>query len=219
LASLGSQSDPAQSRHLRWACFGHVPAEKLRIYTWLCADNLAAGSLLAVLLRTSVSQRLVALISGAATLLGLVLAGIGGWYSVANQEHLAGAVFTDTVLSLVFSGTLLLFLLVGSSRPWFVRSRVLQFFGYISYSLYLFQLLIAGVYDRFAFQFLPNLQPSSERFDLAVFRFVMTFALAIGLAYLSRRYFEGSFLRLKSRFSTGSKNVEEKQTLAVLSRS
>jgi len=48
---------------------------------------------------------------------------------VANIEHLTGAIFSDTVLSLVFSGMLALFSTGRQqSQAVAVQSRVLQFF-------------------------------------------------------------------------------------------
>jgi peptidoglycan/LPS O-acetylase OafA/YrhL len=187
---------------LRWAYFGRVHSEGLGTYTWFCADNLAAGSQLAIFLRGSITRRVVLLISSGLVVLGITLAGIAGWYGVAQRTHLAGAVLGDSVLSVLFTGMLALFLLAGSSSwQWLVTSRILRFFGYISYSLYLFQMMVAGLYDRMGYRFLAFAQPRSGRFDLAVFRFLMTTAFAISLAYLSRRYFEEFFLRFKNRFS------------------
>lgn len=190
---------------LRWAYFGRVGSEGLRTYTWFCADNLAAGSLLAILLRVIPTRRAVLAVSSILVTLGLVLAGTGGWYGVAGRTQVAGAVFADTTLSIFYSGVLAVFLLAGTSS-WraLVNLRVLRFFGYISYSLYLFQLIVAGAYDRIAFKFLASMQPRSGRFDLAVIRFVITTLLAVGFSWASRHYLEEAFLRYKNRLTGGT---------------
>ena len=80
-----------------------------------------------------------------------------------------------------------------------VGSSVLQFFGYISYGLYLVHPMIFRVYDRVTRISWPWLQPSAEHFSLIVLRFAVVSAAAVGLSYVSRRYYEEWFLRLKDR--------------------
>jgi len=95
-------------------------------------------------------------------------------------------------------------LLIGSSvkRGW-VNVGWLQFFGYISYGLYLIHLLVFRLYDRTCQRLVPSLLPRSGRFDLVILRFTIGTALAIFLAYVSRVYFEERFLRLKARWVEG----------------
>ena len=107
------------------------------------------------------------------------------------------------MVHIFFAGILVLFLLVGSSaRKGWVNIATLQFFGYISYGLYLIHLLVFRIYDRVSRKFWPPLLPSDGHFLLVVFRFLIAGGLAVGFAYLSRRYFEEAFLKLKDRFTT-----------------
>ena len=99
--------------------------------------------------------------------------------------------------------TSLLFMVVGSSsRKALVNSSTLQFFGYISYGLYLIHLLVFQIYDMVTRKFWPGLQPSVGHFDLILLRFVIVSSAAVGFAYISRRYYEEWFLRLKDRVAS-----------------
>ena len=89
----------------------------------------------------------------------------------------------------------------SSARKGWVNIATLQFFGYISYGLYLIHLLVFRIYDRVSRKFWPPLLPSDGHFLLVVFRFLIAGGLAVGFAYLSRRYFEEAFLKLKDRFT------------------
>jgi peptidoglycan/LPS O-acetylase OafA/YrhL len=183
---------------------GHY--QGLDSYTWFVADGLAIGSLMAILLRTPVSRnQLVAL---CALLLGVtpLVAIAGGPFGILNRQRLLGATLLYTVANLFFAGFLLLFLLLGTGpRKRSVNSSLLRFLGYISYGLYLIHMLAFRVYDRAAHRYWPQLLPSVGHFDLVVLRFAVAGGAAIVLAYLSRKYFEDRFLRLKDRVAATPK--------------
>jgi len=167
-------------------------------YTWFVADGLAAGSLLAIILRTSVTRvqvkRLCWLLVGVACLLGLA----GRPFGILTRDRLLGAALQWTVIHIFFAGILLLFLLAGSSSgKRYVNVSILRFLGYISYGLYLDHLLAFRVYDRICRHYLPQFVPTNGHFALVVLRFALAGGGAIGVAYLSRRFFEERFLRLK----------------------
>lgn len=180
----------------------------LGMYTWLVADGLATGGLLAILLRTSASRKMIAVIS--ATLLGggFLLAGVGRPFGVLTRERMLGAVFQETLIDAVFAGLLLLVLLLGTGPARrYVNSSVLRFLGYISYGLYLIHQLVFWNYDKLCRRFWPSLQPTSDHFGLVVLRFAVGAGVAIAVSYFSRTYFEERFLRLKDRFG-GAKHAE-----------
>lgn len=109
-----------------------------------------------------------------------------------------GAAFQWTLLNLFFAGVLLLFLLVGTDpHKRFVNLRALRFLGYISYGLYLDHLLAFRMYDRICRLYAPQWIPSNDHFGLVLLRFTIAGTGAIAVAYLSRRFFEERFLRLK----------------------
>jgi peptidoglycan/LPS O-acetylase OafA/YrhL len=99
----------------------------------------------------------------------------------------------------------------GGAHRNLVNTAWLKFFGYISYGLYLIQLLIFNLYDRAAAAYWPWLQPSVGHFRLILLRFVMVSTVAIAFSYLSRKYYGDWFLRLKDRASS----ADLKQPAAV----
>ncbi len=74
-------------------------------------------------------------------------------------------------------------------------ARVCIFLGYISYGLYLVHPLLFTVYDRLAAG--TALDGFHTGFALLLVRFVIVSAASVGLAALSRRYFEQLFLLRK----------------------
>jgi len=171
-------------------------------YTWFVADGLATGSLLAIFLRTSASRKMIAALSGTLLAGGCALAGIGHPFGILTRERMLGAAFQETLIDVVFAGFLLLVLLLGTSaHRRYVNNSVLRFLGYISYGLYLIHTLVFRMYDKLVWNFWPSLQPTSGHFSLIVLRFVLVGGAAVGVSYLSRKYFEERFLRLKDRFA------------------
>jgi peptidoglycan/LPS O-acetylase OafA/YrhL len=167
-------------------------------YTWFVADSLAAGCLLAIILRTAITRSQIKRLCG--TLLGVsLLAALAGQpFGILTRNRLLGAAFQLTLINLFFAGVLLFFLLAGtSSAKRYVNSSILRFFGYISYGLYLDHLLAFRMYDRICRNFRPQLLPTNYHFELVLLRFAVAGGAAVAIAYLSRRFFEEKFLRLK----------------------
>jgi len=176
--------------------YGHLVGREW--YTWFAADGLAEGSLLAIVLRSSISRNQAAV--GAAFLLTMapILLIAGAPFGMLSRQTMLGASLQLTLVNTFFAGLLLLFLVLGtSSRKWVVNSTILAFFGYISYGLYLIHPLIFRIYDKVTARFWPWLHPSVGHFGLIVLRFAVVSATAIGLAYFSRKYYEEWFLRRK----------------------
>ncbi len=193
--------------------YGHLEGGEW--YTWFTADGLAAGSLLAIALRTSITRAQATVV--AATLLGTATVAmvLGAPFGMLSRLRPLGASLQLTVVDAFFAGLLLLFLILGSgSGRRFVNGSILQFFGYISYGLYLVHPLIFRLYDKFTRMFWPKLQPSVLHFDLIVFRFVVGAAIAIGVSHLSRKYYEEWFLRLKDRLAPPPPDSTEKVVTA-----
>jgi len=173
-------------------------------YTWLVADGLALGALVGVLSRTRFGSRgAVRLFSIAcfASAIGLLtlLQPFGIW----RQTTPVGGVLQVTAVNLFSAGVLTLTLLLGTSAfRWIVNRPILQWFGRISYGLYLIHMLGFDVVDHWIIYFRPSLYaeiPSS--FGLMALRFVLSVGLAVGCAFLSRKYFEEWFLGLKDRWT------------------
>lgn len=183
---------------LRAASFALGHRAGLDWYTWFVADGLAAGSLLAIVLRTSVARAQVKTLCrsllGASILLGLA----GQPFGILTRNRLLGAALQFTTINGFFAGILLLFLLAGTSNARrYVNLSLFRFLGYLSYGLYLNHLLAFRLYDRICRHYLPQIIPSNDHFALVLLRFALAGGGAIGAAYLSRRFFEERFLRLK----------------------
>ena len=182
--------------------FRYAHGEGLGWYTWLVADGLATGGLIAILLRKPISRRQAR--RAAALLLTLVplMGAAGAPFGILTAQRVLGAAFQYTLISLFFAGLLLLFLLLGTSAGRsYVNNPVLRFFGYLSYGLYLIHFLIFRLYDIAIARFWPRWEPSVEHFGLVWVRFGVVAVVSTGLAYISRKYYEEKFLRLKGRLA------------------
>jgi peptidoglycan/LPS O-acetylase OafA/YrhL len=166
-------------------------------YTWLVADGLAFGSLLAVLMRGPWGTRKgLQLISLAAVLGSIALVLI----DALIHRPLAGGALHITALNLLCMAAVGIFLLVGTSAwSFLVHHRILTLFGEISYGLYLLHMLIFNIFDNLQHQFFPLVPSFKGHFAVMTVRFLISGSIAILLAFLSRRYFEEPFLRLKDR--------------------
>jgi len=128
----------------------------------------------------------------------------------AYAKWLLGASLQWTTINVFFSGVLLLFLVAGSgAAKRFVDIPALRFLGYISYGLYLDHLLAFRLYDRIFRHYGPGLMPSNGHFELVLLRFAVGGGAAIGVAYLSRRFYEERFLRLKDSLVPDSSRGNE----------
>lgn len=191
LITVGASFARVAAFWLGYDYFGH--------YTWLVADALALGALLAVLARGSFGTRwgmtIVALV---AFLGGILLVLIGHLFHPA----LAGGSLDITALNLLCTAVVALSLVLGTG-PWNVlfQNRPLKFLGEISYGLYLIHMLVFNVFDNLQEHFFPHTPTFKGRIDVMVVRFITCGAIAIAVATLSRRFFEEPFLRLKDRFT------------------
>jgi peptidoglycan/LPS O-acetylase OafA/YrhL len=169
-------------------------------YTWFAADGLAAGSVLAIVLRSSPSRKQCTVAATLLLIVAPILLLAGAPFGMLSRQTMVGASLQITLVNAFFAGLLLLFLILGSgSRKWLIRSSILGFFGYISYGLYLVHPMLFRGYDRLTQMFWPGLQPSVGHFGLIVFRYVIVSAASIGLSFISRKYYEEWFLQLKDR--------------------
>jgi peptidoglycan/LPS O-acetylase OafA/YrhL len=166
--------------------------------TWLVTDNLAAGALIAILLRTPAAtlSRVRSWTLGVG-LLSIALLIMGFPLHLMSKNTAAGAAFQPEPFILLFSVLLLLALQFGDHPRIFRLTRPLRFYGYISYGLYLFHVLGFSVYQSLFSDFNHPLPVLTAGLLLLRFFGVLT-ALTL-FCFLSRRTFEEFFLRLKDR--------------------
>jgi len=179
---------------LRALAFAHLlhtgdPLSK----TWMVADNLAMGAVLAVLLRwPGVTLRQIAMLGW-----GLFLAGAAGLAALFAAHRMGtedvlrnslGLTCFVMVCGSAVAGVLCLFR--GRRLPRWMRFFV--FLGEISYGLDLIHLLLFQIYDRaFGLGFRTD-------WRLLLVRFVAANGAAVGVAVVAKRWFEDPILRLKS---------------------
>ena len=182
---------------LREAHFHFVGAESLGSYTWLVADGLAFGAVLAVLLRSTIYSRKRAwLLMTAFLVLAALMLTLGSAYGILSKTRSLGAAFQPTISDLLSSSMLLLFLLLGSSRlSLMVNIAALRFFGYISYGLYLYHGLWFVAYQA--------IFPAPSTLKAVLLRFVICAAAGVLMSWQSRRYLEGYFLNKKLQKNMG----------------
>ena len=173
-------------------------------YTWLVADALAIGSLLGVLSRGPLADRAaMRRYSYVLMAAAIGLFALGTPFGIWQGSSFFGGVFRRTAVNLFYAGTLSVTLLLGTSRfKWIVRRPVLQWFGEISYGLYLVHMLAFDFVDHWIVRYFPDVHSQiPSRFGLMLMRFAASMGLAVGIAFLSRKYFEEWFLKLKERWT------------------
>ncbi len=168
-------------------------------YTWLYADGLALGAVLAALIRgpwgsRTGTWRMTVLLGS----VSLVLFAGGFHYGIFLASRSAGLVLRHTALNLFFGALISLALLVGTSH-WkiLVNRPLLQFFGSISYGVYLIHMLVFDLVDHATKALRPALAATSGHFGLISLRFCLAAGTTVGIAYWSRWNFEEFFLKLK----------------------
>ncbi len=172
-------------------------------YTWNAADGLALGALFSLAVREFHSNRERVLQMAAGCLVAAVLlTAVGYPFGITTRHTTLGEALQVTPWNLAFTALLGAFLLIGTSS-WkaLVTPEILLFFGRISYGLYLYHLLVFHAYDRLAARFVSRFLASLSSWESLWLRFAIAGSAAIGISYLSRRYFEEPFLRLKQRFT------------------
>jgi len=79
-----------------------------------------------------------------------------------------------------------------------VNFRLLSFFGYISYGLYLIHVLCLDLYNGAAQQFSPSLSVGTS-FAKCCLRLLIALTVATAITYVSRVTYEEFFLRMKDK--------------------
>jgi peptidoglycan/LPS O-acetylase OafA/YrhL len=166
--------------------------------TWLITDNLFLGAFLALFLRSRFSTpRNVTILAATLGIMAAIVGAICLHGHMLSRTTAAGRAF-QTEPFLLFFGLLLLLSLRFGGHPLVVRlTAPLRFYGYISYGLYLSHWI---VFDLIAYQIIGHRPPVPLlTVPHLILRFAISLSVATAIAWLSRRYFEEPFLRLKDR--------------------
>jgi peptidoglycan/LPS O-acetylase OafA/YrhL len=189
-------------------------------YTWQVADGLAIGALMGILSRGQLAERgPMRRFSTGCLAAALVLFAVGTPFGIWRGSTFFGGVFRLTAVDLFAAGILGSTLLLGTSRfKWIVCRPVLQWFGEISYGLYLIHMMAFDFVNHWIARDDPNLLARIPgNLGLMSLRFLIGAAVAVGLAFLSRRYFEEWFLRLKERWTPPASTAPVQPLVAVRS--
>ncbi len=173
-------------------------------YTWLSADGLALGSLLAIFARTRRGSRINVL-------------KLAGWSAFIGISALIGSVAVPRFMAISLRATcvnygslsFLAAVLWFGTGPYrrFVNVRILSFYGFISYGLYLIHVFIFHLYNDVAARFAPALRVG-ESFGVCVLRLGMALVVATAVAYLSRTTYEEFFLKKKNKLDAKRERSE-----------
>ncbi|MDP9051758.1 MAG: acyltransferase [Acidobacteriota bacterium] len=166
--------------------------------TWLVSDNLATGALIAILLRSSAAERItVRGFSLVVFVAGAVLFIFQFRLHLLTRANPMGAALQSEPFLIMFAALLLFSIRYGEHAIFFRLTAPLRFYGYVSYGLYMLHMIGFGIYIRI----FPASQSLRPRLTLApvLTRFFVVLSLSTLICYLSRRYFEEYFLRLKDR--------------------
>ena len=166
-------------------------------YTWLSADGLALGSLLAVFARSTLASRTNLLrLTGLSALFAIAAVVV----SVAVPRFIAISLRATCVnygsLCLLCAA---LWLGTGTYQR-LVNLRFLSFYGFISYGLYLVHALIFSLYNDVALRF--TFFHVGYSFGKCLLRLLIVFIVATAVAYLSRTTYEEFFLRMKNKLGS-----------------
>ncbi len=153
-------------------------------------DPIAAGILIAVLLRGTVPQ-FSKLARTAMTVAGVVcLATAALYFGIKNDPLTTARIVLGYPTVAIGAVLLLLAVLRQGANP----TRALVYLGRISYGLYVFHVLGLTISDYVV----PNQTANLARYSLRVF---VALALTVTMAAISYRWLETPFLKLKQRFT------------------
>jgi peptidoglycan/LPS O-acetylase OafA/YrhL len=193
----------------------HTGGAGYGFYTWSNLDGLALGAVIAVFVRfPGWNRRRMMQFSIAMLAIALVVAAVGYPLGIVTRRNAIGEALQQIPFNFLFAAALGFILLLGTG-PWrrFATPSPLLYFGKLSYGLYLYHVMVFMGYDwtlkKTGFALNSGLSP----WVLAWLKLIVAGGAATIVAHISRRYFEESFLRLKSRFP--AKPARESQPKAA----
>jgi len=171
-------------------------------FTPACADSILYGCCLAALVRTAARERLLRLARYVlpASLAILCVFGVvnGGLDWMNPSTGWLIATFGFSVVGVASAATIALALQFGSRTARFFQGRFLRFMGKYSYGIYVFHYSVASVMSPLRSFFNAHLHVKALS---VLFAALIAAVLSIAIAWVSYKFFEAPFLRLKRFFS------------------
>jgi peptidoglycan/LPS O-acetylase OafA/YrhL len=164
-------------------------------YTWLSADGLALGALLAIFARSKWNSRGNLLkLAGLSAFVGVIALTVSlGVPRFVTVSLRATSVNYGSLSVLAFA------LWLGTGKLWrLVNLRVLSLYGFISYGFYLIHPLIFHLYNDVSVKYVSFFYVGHS-FGKCLLRLLVILALVTAVAYVSRTSYEEFFLRMKSK--------------------
>lgn len=164
-------------------------------YTWLAADGLALGALLAIIARSKWGSRKTILrLAVMSALLAIAMFAV----SVRTPNLLAISLRATGVNYVSLSCVSMVLWIGTGSYCRFVDVKLLSFYGFISYGLYLVHVLIFNLYDDISAEWLHFLSVGGLR--KCLLRLLLVTAISTFTAYISRISYEEFFLKKKNNY-------------------
>jgi peptidoglycan/LPS O-acetylase OafA/YrhL len=180
---------------LRWMSATHrVPLTDVHGNTLLILDNLAAGALVAVFGRSAFgTKRYASRLAAGLLLLGVSTELLGAKAGILHRDSVVGSSLQSTPWNFIFTGFLLVALCWGKPFAESIWSAPFRLLGYVSYGLYLLHMIVFLWYGRIA-----ERAGTWSGFLLSPYpRMVLGGGAAVAIAWVSRRFLEDRFLRIK----------------------
>ncbi|HVY94890.1 MAG TPA: acyltransferase [Bryobacteraceae bacterium] len=174
-------------------------------YSWFRFDGLAWGALIAVLvhlrrLRGETSGKKPLMMGALLIAVSLAAIALGLPHGILHRANRLGAAFQFALAEMALAGFVLMVVTnTGSRAGAILRFPLLLLFGDLSYCLYITHEMVAGLIDKIASHFV-DLNAQMSRFSFISIRAALAIALCLGIAILSRNFFERPILALKRYF-------------------
>jgi peptidoglycan/LPS O-acetylase OafA/YrhL len=200
-----------------WVHFTNMETHPYIVYSWTPSrlDGLLSGALLALAVRGRFRQLALKLAPPVLALGCLLMAAIfirNG--SLEWRGYPFISVVEPLLLAVTFGALLLCCLRPETTLQRVAGHPVLRFFGRYSYGLYLFHYTLAtALLNPLRIALVAH---HHSKLLALILPAVLTLALSIAAAWLSFRYFESPFLRLKGRFSAHSHRPRLDKRVAAL---
>ena len=124
-------------------------------------------------------------------------------YNINFQNQLWKTFFSMPVFSKLFLDFLFLYVIIGVSlipqNLFRIKSKFLSYLGEISYGIYMYHMFVIYALVLVLKPFLALMAPL---FSTVVF-YIILFISVVLVSYLSKKYFEDYFLKMKARLEKG----------------